>query len=335
MFQRILVPLDGSARAELAIPVAAQLARSSGASITLLRVVPSTTDAIWLTTDATGPEQAAPDNEIVRAANYLARIATTDVLSGISTLTEVCKAMPARAILSVARAQQADIIILCSRGYTGMARQILGSVAEKVAFHSPVPVFVLHEDVPILPDTAAGSANWLRAIIALDGSELAETAIEPAAYLIAGLATRTQGNLHLVRVVTQRATDPRGKDLDQEKAKAYIQSTEERLQEGHLAPAVANLKLPVSGSVALDADVATALHRTAKQSAVAKDTSTQNNYNVIVMATHGFGGIQRWTMGSVTQHVLKTTRLPLLIVRPLDSMERSELSWEKAIQFTI
>jgi nucleotide-binding universal stress UspA family protein len=43
---------------------------------------------------------------------------------------------------------------------------------------------------------------------------------------------------------------------------------------------------------------------------------------VIAMATHGYSGLQRWTVGSITERVLHATRLPLLIVRPPDGVTR-------------
>jgi universal stress protein family protein len=39
------------------------------------------------------------------------------------------------------------------------------------------------------------------------------------------------------------------------------------------------------------------------------------------MATHGYSGLQRWALGSITERVLHATRLPLLVVRPQDKMD--------------
>ncbi len=56
-------------------------------------------------------------------------------------------------------------------------------------------------------------------------------------------------------------------------------------------------------------------------------------YTIIALATHGLGGVGRWVMGSITARVLKASRLPVLIVRPVDIMERSDFTWDSAQLF--
>jgi len=53
--------------------------------------------------------------------------------------------------------------------------------------------------------------------------------------------------------------------------------------------------------------------------------------DVIAMATHGRGGLQRWAMGSVTERVLQGTKLPLLIVRAQNKTSESEVNEEEAM----
>jgi len=52
--------------------------------------------------------------------------------------------------------------------------------------------------------------------------------------------------------------------------------------------------------------------------------------DVIVMATHGRSGPKRWMMGSVTESVLGATKLPLLIVRPPEMMDKSHVTSDAA-----
>jgi nucleotide-binding universal stress UspA family protein len=339
MFQRILVPLDGSERAERAISAAAHLAKASGGSITLLRVVASPIDFTSQTAESPMPVQEAPSVKQARAADYLERIAASDILSGVTTTTEVCQGMPAQAILSTARSVHADIIIMCSRGYTGMMRLMLGSVAEKVAFHAPIPVLILRDPNSLSTGTSPDAANQLRALVALDGSTLSEEAINTAANLVAGLADSAQGALHLLQVITAESVSSQTKELGKSeevlKAERYLSSTADRLREGQVAPAVLDLKLPVTWSVVLGEDVASALVKVAESGEEAGEAGKSGGFDIIVMATHGFGGVQRWVMGSVTEHVLKGTRLPVLIVRPLDILERSNFTWDSAILFAI
>ena len=87
MFKTILVPLDGSARAEQALPVAAHIARTSGASIVLLRVVTSTIDFAWNLMESPAMMQEAIDDAITKGKEYLTAITKLAALDGITTKT--------------------------------------------------------------------------------------------------------------------------------------------------------------------------------------------------------------------------------------------------------
>ena len=336
MFQHILVPLDGSQRAERAIPVATRLARASGGSITLLRIIASPFEPGWQAIDSPASMQEPLDADQVGAAEYLAGISAAAVLAGVVTSTRVFKGSPATGILSVARSQKVDIIIMCSHGYTAMTRWALGSVAEKVAFHAPTPVLVLREGGPVLAALSPDPhARPLRALVALDGSARAEMGIEYAARLIAALAASTQGTLHLAQVVKPTPTGSEERNIDDaesgailHKAKEYLDSTANRLREGSIAPAMVDHPLSVTWSVTVDSDVATALIRVAENGEDAEGVVLPGGCDIIVMTTHGYSGMASWALGSITERVLKASMLPLLIVRPQDILEKSNLTWD-------
>jgi nucleotide-binding universal stress UspA family protein len=336
MFRRILVPLDGSELAEHALPVAARLARASGGSIEFLRVVPSPLEFASQPTESSVPMQGVLDSDLAGAVDYLARITASSVLAGVATTTEVFRGMPAGIILSVARSQQMDIIVMCSHGYTGMTRWALGSVAEKVASHAPVPVLVLRKGGPVPASPHPDALRPLRVLVALDGSTRAEGGIEPAAYLITALAAPFQGALHLMQVVKPATADIGERNVDEDgesqanldKVRWYLRSLVGHLGERRKVSAVADLKLPLSWSVAVDPDIASALIRVAENGEDAPEAGVSGGCDIITMTTHGYGGVQRWAMGSITERVLRATRLPLLIVRPPDIMEKSNLIWD-------
>lgn len=76
---------------------------------------------------------------------------------------------------------------------------------------------------------------------------------------------------------------------------------------------VANLKLPITWSLTFDNDAASGIISVAENG---EDAGVPGGYDMIAMATHGRGALQRWLMGSVTERVLHATKLPLLIVQP-------------------
>jgi nucleotide-binding universal stress UspA family protein len=335
MFKRILVPLDGSTCAERAIPVAARIARASGGAVVLVRAV-NVAIGFWpsLAGEA-AVVQSVLDADQAVADEYLAGIKQAPELADITTETRIVFGPVASAILAVAASAQADLMVLCSHGYTGMTRWALGSVAEKVARSAQVPVLVLREAGPVPSGPHPDVTRPLRALVALDGSVLAKAVLEPAACLIAALAAPAQGALHLVRVVKPVIPDREGKDPEEQehflsKAKRYLSSTLEQMRAGLVAPALANLKLSVTWSVAIETDVAEGIVRVAENGEDAEGAGVFGRCDVIAMATHGRGGIQRWAMGSITERVLSATKLPLLIVRPPDMMDKSKVIWDAA-----
>ncbi len=317
MFQRILVPLDGSPRAERALPVAAQVARASGGSVLLVQVVSPPIDyGGGLAREPLLTEQVI-ETEMAVASRYLDRVAKAHELIGITTTTDVIFGLPAQDILAEVESQAVDLIVMCSHGRTGFTRWALGSVAQKVARHCPVPVLVLRAGKPVPPASRADAARPLSALVALDGSPLAETALALAANLVVALAAPAPGALHLMQVVKvfpQTAEEGFVSDLNEEalaRAKAYLAAVKQRSQE-----TFRDLKLSITWSVALDSDVADAIIGTAEHGEHVEGAEGFGGSDLIAMATHGRGGLERWVMGSVTERVLEATTLPMLVVRP-------------------
>ena len=343
MFKRIVVPLDGSIRAERAIPVAARIARASGGSVVLLRVVSAATEYWPNMISEPTMRQVAIDADLTEAEKYLSEVATLTTLDDVPTETVALYGSTASTILRVAHSTQADLIVLCSHGYTGMTRWAMGSVAEKVARHADVPVLILREGGSIPAGPHPDAARPLRALVTLDGSTHAKAALEPAASLIAALAAPAPGALHLVRVVQPVMAEREAQDFDAlssseqvlHKAKRYLSATAEHLHEGLTAPAVADLNLTITWSVAVDTDVARAIIRLVENGEGAEGAGVFGGCDVIAMATHGYSGLQRWAMGSITERVLSATKLPLLVVRPPDMMDKSHVHWDQTTIATI
>lgn len=337
MFQRILVPLDGSQRAERSIPVAARMARTSSGFVILVRIVETPVEywsSLAQIPSATLVETAI-EAEVAEAEHYLDALATSPRLKGITVQTVTLFGQVAPSILSAANTYNADIILMSSHGYTGMKRWVMGSIAEKIARHATLPVLILRDSSPLPIASHAESMSPIRALIPLDGSVHAKAALSPAIELVMTLKGQSKGTLHLVRVVKSPTFDE-SLTLEQQqevrthalyRAKRYLTSTTEQLREGLLVPSLAGLTLPITWSVAVDDDAAAGILRIAENGEDAEGSGTFGGCDVIVMATHGRSGLQRWAMGSVAERVLNATKLPILIVRPTDMMGKSDPSW--------
>jgi nucleotide-binding universal stress UspA family protein len=330
VFQHILIPLDGSARAERAIPIAARIAKASRSSLILLRVVtPSVEDwPILETTPQSSLARMAVNDETLEAKQYLAALASSPDLSGLSIETVVLFGAIAPTILSVAYSYQADIIVLCSHGAGGTTRWVLGGIAEKVARNSLVPVFILREDELFSSDRPINATHPLRVLLPLDGSSSAKEALLPAAFLTAALSAPNQGSLRLLRVARPSAAPDEsneqrahsGDSSHAQRAKKYLTSLVESLHKGNSTQPISDLQLAITWSVVINADVAEAI--------VHETENGKEGCDVIAVATHGHGGLQRWTMGSITERLLSATRLSLLVVRPPILLKSTHPVWE-------
>jgi nucleotide-binding universal stress UspA family protein len=288
MYRTILVPIDGSALSESAVPLARAIAVASQAAIVLLRVVPPA--------DARADDAPAhPTAELQAAEEYLATLAAR--LGPPPTIqTALAMGDPATVILDEAARRSADLIVMSTHGRTGLGRFIYGSVADYVMRHATSPVLLVPADAHVdLP-----TRRPPRILVPLDGSPLAEGALGPAAELARSLG----GELCLVRVVEPHPPlygDPSSYMLmdptaELDAARAYLQNVRSTLPVGEL-------KVTAIDAFGFSASTLIA-------------TARQENVDVVAMSTHGNGGITRLIMGSVATRVVQRAGLPILIVRP-------------------
>ncbi len=317
MFRQIIVPLDGSKRAERAVPVAANIARACNGTVILLHTVKPIIDygyAPYLVRSSSLTD-AMLVQDLESAKNYLYTVSHMEALAGIKTEIVAMSGIAAPIILAYARLYKTDLIVMSSHGYTGLKRWAMGSVTQKVVRHSPVPVLVLREGSPRPGELQSAEAQPLRALVALDGSELAETVLTPAVQLVSALAAPGQGELHLMRIVKVPSEyDYKKAVIDileevQHEATNYLAAVAGRLSNG----IAAEYNVKVTWSVLSSSEIAAALIEAAE---FGNAEGTCQGCNLIAIATHGRGGLQRWVTGSVTERVLDGTRLPLFIVRP-------------------
>ncbi|HTK11937.1 MAG TPA: universal stress protein [Ktedonobacteraceae bacterium] len=312
MFQRILVPLDGSSCAEQALPLAIRLARASGGALSLLQVVPPLADH-----HQQDQHDRAQQTAFSNADAYLSHILAREDLEGIGIVKEVRSGNPAQQILLVAKEQEIDLIVICSHGRTGFRRMLAGSVAQKVAYHSPIAVLVLHANHPLASEAHGAQGYATQVFVPLDGSPLAEAALLPAAQLSAALSAPGNGTLHLARVVVR--TIPM-KDIAgvmqimtrEEVAEAgiYLHKVEQRLQESEFAP----LQISTVSSAVAGADVVNPLLWLAEEGNYSTGHGIIRGSDLIAIATHGRSGLAHLAMGSITERILSSTILPVLIV---------------------
>lgn len=284
MFRRILVPLDGTKRAEEAIPFARELATSAEAQIFLLHVEPQGASLV---------DELAIDNRLEEIADDLR---AAGVKSHI--ITEFGKAAPA--IATAADLDRVDVIVLAPepRGLLEGLRH--PSVTASVLTRTAAPVLV----VP--PVDAEESPQLLQfggaqVIVTLDGSTLAEKAL-PMALRLARHYDRPLLLLRIIPPVRVIAAGPETYPLvrdsyeaDVREATEYLAKLRERLARTE------NVQVQTMFQQGIPAEVILGLAETRPGS-------------LLVMSTHGRGGLARLVLGSVTLAVARKSRIPLIIV---------------------
>ena len=140
--QRILVPLDGSVRAERVLPVVTPIAKALESELVLFQV-PIVYVSGWMTGEWFLPVQGVLATAEQGAQVYLNYVATRLQDQGVkaSTATEI--GAVAASIIEYAEANQVDLIAMCTHGRTGLRRWTLGSVADRVLRAGRVPILLV------------------------------------------------------------------------------------------------------------------------------------------------------------------------------------------------
>jgi nucleotide-binding universal stress UspA family protein len=142
MYERILVPLDGSERAEGVLPVAMSEAKHHEATIVLLRVIPPLRHTLMITP---GLLEAGKRQVHALAESYMEGLAETLEAEGVPVEQMILDGPPANRILEYADETDCDLIVIGSHGDAGAIEWPFGSVANKVIkTRTRMPVLVVN-----------------------------------------------------------------------------------------------------------------------------------------------------------------------------------------------
>ncbi len=305
MHQAILVPLDGSASAEHALPWAMSVAQQNGAPLHLVRVhVPPAPLMV-------GSELAS--DVMLDAAIRKIEAAYLDETAGkigkVGTIPvhfSLLEGGAADAIDDHAKAINADLIVITSHGRGPFARFWLGSVADKIIRHAPAPILVVRPVDDKAPNLSERPAIQ-RIVIPLDGSPLAERIIEPAIKL--GKTFGAEYSLVLIleavenieALAEMKAKVPGGwmPEATEAKAQIYLDKVAHRMR-GHSV--VVYTKVIPHGSAA----------------EAILDYSKMHGHPLIALATHGRSGLKRLILGSVADKIVRGATMPVLVCHPVE-----------------
>jgi nucleotide-binding universal stress UspA family protein len=204
----------------------------------------------------------------------------------------------AQGILEVAAATGADLVVMTTHGRAGMARWILGSVAERVMQNAEQPVWLVREDTRVIP-----LSELHRILVPLDGSTEAERALA----LAQRVAQEAHAELVLLRVVPELdETNQRMLFENETAARAALEKWQSSAQHylTELAQQMTQEGIPTHLHIGFGDPAQAVL-----------DAANTENVDCIVMATHARRGFDRLLYGSVAASVLHRCNCPLLLVR--------------------
>jgi nucleotide-binding universal stress UspA family protein len=315
MYRSLLVPLDGSKFAEHALPLALAVARHSGAALRLVAVASPIAEvyvegAFFASADLESQLRRQLGDYLDGVVGRLSARTSTPVFAS------VLGGEVASTLCEHASQTSTDLVVLATHGRGPLGRFWLGSVADELVRHLPMPVLLAR---PSEEEPDLGREPKLgRVLLPLDGTPLAEQIIEPAVNLASLMPA---GEWTLLRVIKptflregpaleagiERGVEPEARALlththtlqagFQQQAEQYLATVAERLR---------GRGLRVQTQIAEEEQPAVAILREAKTA----------HAGLIALATHGRRGLKRLILGSVADKVIRAAHLPVLVQRP-------------------
>jgi nucleotide-binding universal stress UspA family protein len=153
MFERIVVPLDGSRFSATALSYAIEIAKQFGSEVTLVHVVIPSNPMIWAspsgvasptaTEIAIEAAQLRDKENAQRATRYLKRKLRQLAAQGVKTSFRVSIGSPAKSIIEFCEKEKVNLVVMTTSGRSGIKRAILGSVADELIREPGIPVLAI------------------------------------------------------------------------------------------------------------------------------------------------------------------------------------------------
>jgi nucleotide-binding universal stress UspA family protein len=289
-FRFIMVPVDGSRFAEAAIPYAIAIAERARCKVRFVLVDP----------DQYPPLMIEPASVYLRRLTRRFRSPLGSRLSSI-----ILNGPVAPSLVKHAQEIGADLVVMTTHGWGGLRRAWLGSVTDELIRGIGIPVLVTRPG-----HGEPSSFDFHEILVPLDGSLVAEMALQPAI----ALAQLWNAKISLLRVVHPpvsptalglASSGDGGEELVRRRksAAAYVRRVVERVRLSGAS---------VSG---------VAVVGTAAAAQTLLEVAQRGTIGLIAMATHGRGGVGRLVLGSVTDRIVRTAEVPVLVV-PLSDTAR-------------
>jgi nucleotide-binding universal stress UspA family protein len=306
MFNKILVPLDGSPLAETVLPHVATLAGVFASQIFLLKVLESGSNG------QQSPSLDPLDWQIIKAEaqNYLDNIATTLHSEGFDVQVSIMEGNAAESVLEFSEEQQVDLIALSSHGQSGISGWNVSSVVQKIILRSHTSVLIVRAYQPF--PGKIGELRYRKIFVPLDGSRRAESVMP----VVTSLARAQEAEMIIGHVV-HRPEMPRRTPPNQEDMELAERITERNRMEAsrYLDELISRLDVSIEVRLIVSEQVIPALHELVEREEI----------DLVLLTAHGYSGGTKWPYGSKVVSFIAYGTTPLLIFQdlPRDRIEAS------------
>ena len=281
--RKILVTLDSSEFAERALPMAEAICRATGASILLVSVMSKSR--------STGDVATAK----IERENYLSTIAGRMKTAGLKADYVVAAGSVSQAVKTLMDEAEVDILVMSTRGLSGMGRLLLGSTADAIVQVVARPVLLIRPEKLAPGETP----DFNKVIVTLDGSDRSERTL-PFAKLLAGAI---DGEIILLSVPEVPEPEIYGSMQDavtdlrrdaETKTWRYLKAVAAQLdREGVTVRPIVTGSRPATTIV---------------------EVAQREQADLVMLATRGHVGIDRLVVGSVADRVIRQTTCPVFLV---------------------
>lgn len=337
MFNRILIPLDGSALAERAIPHAEQFARIFGSSITLLQVLDPTSYH-------ENPNPVDPLNWQIRKAEadlYMNGMATrlrenlrsdapsSQAQSGVAAAGEkeirveyaLREGKTAENIVNFAHSENIDLLVISTHGSGGLSRWNISSVTEKVVNLIYLPVLIVRAYQQLNPEELR--IHYRRILLPIDSSRRAECALPAGIALARGKIrdgsdaetssreTQQDSTLH-TKLILAAVIKPPELPIPEPHPAEITQLSEQLIHisryavNNYLSELKERLPVDCETCVLENSSISAAIHDLANQ---------EEDIDLVVLCAHGYTGQSTWPYGSVARNYMEHGSKPVLIIQ--------------------
>jgi nucleotide-binding universal stress UspA family protein len=296
VIKRILFATDFSRWAQRAEDYACALASSWKASLTVLSVAEFPPG---LNPDYIVNQQYLADL-LKHASSQLVDLKGRAERRGIAVTTRIATGIPSEEVISAARGEDSDLIIVGTRGKTGLAHILLGSTAERVIHGAPCPVLAVRTESADIEEVRALSrpVTLERILVPVDFSDCSLDALEYAV-VMAQQAKASIILLHVLEPVSYgldfTLSHIRTREQVRESWTKQLKELTSSHQHSHVA-----MEFQLRGGLPADSIL---------------DSAQTLPCDLIVMGTHGRRGISHTISGSVAEAVLRKSHCPVIAVR--------------------